>query len=456
MGYFPFFIDIENKNCLIVGGGEVALRKIKKLIPYRPDIYVVAKSICEEISNINYPRLFIHKREFLDEDIKNQFFVIAATDDFSLNHRIAELCRSKKLLVNVVDSKDDCGFIFPSLFKRGNLSVGISSSGISPDLSVYYRNILEKNTPSDIENILDFMEDARVVAKQRIPDIKRRKIFLKECLSKCLSINGIPEQKHIEKLIEKHTGTGRENTGFVHIVGAGCSDADLITVRGLNCVQNADVVIYDDLISEDLLDITKESCEKIYVGKRGGHDYIQQENINRIIVEKALEGNTVVRLKGGDPFVFGRGGEEADSIIENNIPFDVIPGITSAIAIPSEVGIPVTHRGFSRSFHVITGHTSENEISEDIKTLAKLSGTLIFLMGLSNLDDICRLLIKYGKSENTPSAVISGGNSKNKITIRSSLKNLPEECSKNNVKSPVVIVIGKVAELNFINQESFR
>ena len=139
MGYFPFFIDIENKNCLIVGGGEVALRKIKKLIPYRPDIYVVAKSICEEISNINYPRLFIHKREFLDEDIKNQFFVIAATDDFSLNHRIAELCRSKKLLVNVVDSKDDCGFIFPSLFKRGNLSVGISSSGISPDLSVYYR-----------------------------------------------------------------------------------------------------------------------------------------------------------------------------------------------------------------------------------------------------------------------------------------------------------------------------
>ena len=189
------------------------------------------------------------------------------------------------------------------------------------------------------------------------------------------------------------------------------------------------MVIYDDLISEDLLDITKESCEKIYVGKRGGHDYIQQENINRIIVEKALE---------------------------NNIPFDVIPGITSAIAIPSEVGIPVTHRGFSRSFHVITGHTSENEISEDIKTLAKLSGTLIFLMGLSNLDDICRLLIKYGKSENTPSAVISGGNSKNKITIRSSLKNLPEECSKNNVKSPVVIVIGKVAELNFINQESFR
>ncbi len=449
MGYFPFFIDIKDKKCLIVGGGSVAFRKIQKLIPYEPEIHVVAERISSAIMGISYSGLSYEERAFSDSDIDGNYFVIAASDNAEVNHRIASLCGEKGILVNVVDSKDDCGFIFPSLFKRGSLSAGITTCGASPNLSVYYRNLLEKSTPSDIESILDFLNDIRPLAKERILDDSDRKLFFKECLDLCMSIDGVPDSHTLEALFDKYNSENADRTGFVHIVGAGCSDSGLITVRGLNYVQNADVIIYDDLIAEDLLSMAKESCEKIYVGKRAGRHYMKQDEITPLIVAKAKEGKTVVRLKGGDPFVFGRGGEEIIALMENGIPFDEVPGITSAIAIPAEAGIPVTHREMSRSFHVITGHTSgaEEYLSESMEIIAKLSGTLIFLMGLSNLENICSSLIEYGKNINTPAAVISGGNSKNKITVRASLGDIAEKCRKEGVASPAVIVVGPVTEL---------
>lgn len=446
MGYFPFFIDIENRRCLIVGGGQVALRKIKKLIPYRPVIHAVAKDVCTEITEIDYSGLHIDSRDFRDSDTDDCFFVIAATDDSALNKRIADLCRSRGILVNVVDSKEDCGFIFPSLFKKGALSVGITSGGISPDLAVYYRNLMEKNTPTDMEEILDFMGEIRPMAKKRISDPSRRKAFLKECLDTCMALNSVLPPDILESLFDKYISEGKRQ-GFVHLVGAGCSDMGLLTVRALNLIQSAEVLIYDDLISEELTEIVKESCEKIYVGKRGGKEYMKQEETTALIIKKAKEGKTVVRLKGGDPFVFGRGGEEIQALINEGIPFDEVPGITSAIAIPAEAGIPVTHRGLSQSFHVITGHTADGKLSENIAVLAKLDGTLIFLMGLANLEKICSSLMENGKDVNTPAAVISGGNSKNKITVRSTLADIAEKCRQQDVKSPVVIVIGAVAEL---------
>lgn len=445
MGYFPFFIDIKDKRCLIVGGGSVACRKIKKLIPYEPEIHVVAEEICEEIKSIDYDGLELDIRRFEESDVEGCFFVIAATDDHRLNRKIAEICEKKGTLVNVVDSKEDCGFIFPSLFKKGELSAGITTCGASPNLSVYYRNLMERNTPSGIESILEFLNDVRPMAKEKIQMESDRKAFFKECFDTCMALNGVIGQSSLEALLEKYSSGGKKQ-GFVHIVGAGCSDSDLITVRGLNLIQNADTIIYDDLISDELLSVAKESCEKIYVGKRGGRDYIKQEEINALIVAKASEGKIVVRLKGGDPFVFGRGGEEIMALIENNIPFDEIPGITSAIAIPAEAGIPVTYRNLSRSFHVITGHTSDG-ISEDMVTLARLKGTLVFLMGLSNLESICESLMANGKDRYTPAAVISGGNSKNKAVVRSCLCDIAEKCRERDVKSPIVIVIGDVAGL---------
>ena len=239
------------------------------------------------------------------------------------------------------------------------------------------------------------------------------------------------------------------NTGKVYLVGAGCGDYDLITLRGLKLLKQCDTVVYDSLIDGRLLDFVLPDTEKICVGKRAGHHSEKQENINKILVQKACEGKTVVRLKGGDPFVFGRGGEEIQALQEHSIEYSVVPGISSSVAVPELAGIPVTHRELSRSFHIITGHTSENLLPKDMKIYAQLKGTLVFLMGLKNLRQISEMLIKYGKEENTPSAVISNGATKNQKIVRSKLKDIADKTESENIKSPAVIVIGDVTEFDF-------
>lgn len=244
--------------------------------------------------------------------------------------------------------------------------------------------------------------------------------------------------------------------GRVYIVGAGCGDADLITVRGQNLIENSDVIVYDDLISPNLLTLAKDGAEIIYMGKRSGRHSASQEEINRTLIELAHQGKTVCRLKGGDPFVFGRGGEEILALNSEGIAIEVVPGISSAIAIPAGAGIPVTHRKLSRSFHVITAHSADTEdgLPTDMDTYAKLSGTLIFLMGLSKLERICERLILAGKSKDTPAAVISGGNSAHPATVRAALEKLPEQARRAQVQTPAIIVVGEVAALDLKSSEA--
>lgn len=243
--------------------------------------------------------------------------------------------------------------------------------------------------------------------------------------------------------------------GRVYIVGAGCGDADLITVRGQNLIENSDVIVYDDLISPNLLTLAKDGAEIIYMGKRSGRHSASQEEINRVLIELAHQGKTVCRLKGGDPFVFGRGGEEILALQAEGIAFEEVPGISSAIAIPAGAGIPVTHRKLSRSFHVITAHSADTEdgLPADMDTYARLSGTLVFLMGLSKLEKICERLILAGKSKDTPAAVISGGNSAHPATVRATLEKLPEQARRAQVQTPAIIVVGEVAALELKSTE---
>lgn len=242
----------------------------------------------------------------------------------------------------------------------------------------------------------------------------------------------------------------------MYIVGAGCGDADLITVRGQNLIENSDVIVYDDLISPNLLTLAKDGAEIIYMGKRSGRHSASQEEINRTLIELAHQGKTVCRLKGGDPFVFGRGGEEILALKAEGIAFEEVPGISSAIAIPAGAGVPVTHRKLSRSFHVITAHSADTEdgLPADMDTYARLSGTLIFLMGLSKLERICERLILAGKSKDTPAAVISGGNSAHPATVRATLEKLPEQARRAQVQTPAIIVVGEVAALELKSTEA--
>lgn len=237
--------------------------------------------------------------------------------------------------------------------------------------------------------------------------------------------------------------------GTVYLVGAGCGDFDLITIRGMELLKICDTVVYDSLIDSRLLDFTKDNAEKICVGKRSGHHSEKQERINEILIEHALNGKTVVRLKGGDPFVFGRGGEEILALKEHNITYSIVPGITSAVAVPELAGIPVTHRKTSRGFHVITGHTADNLLPENIKKYASTDETLVILMGLENLSGITEALIQNGKDKYISAAVISCGASAEQKIIRSNLKSIAEEAAKYNIKTPAVTVIGETAAFDF-------
>lgn len=245
-----------------------------------------------------------------------------------------------------------------------------------------------------------------------------------------------------------------EHTGRVYLVGAGCGTADLITLRGLALLRQCDVLVYDDLIDHALLAQVPSTAETIYAGKRSGRHSMAQAEINRILVEQAQAGKTVVRLKGGDPFVFGRGGEEILALQAQGIPFEAVPGISSAIAIPAAAGIPVTHRGLSQSVHIVTGHTASapDGLPADLDALAQLSGTLVFLMGLSQLSAIARRLIAAGKAPDTPAAVISGGNAPHPATVRGTLETIAAQTQAAHVASPAVIVIGPVAALELSAQ----
>lgn len=243
---------------------------------------------------------------------------------------------------------------------------------------------------------------------------------------------------------------------MVYLIGAGPGDKDYITVKGLRFIEKCDVIIYDRLANRELLASTKPTCEKIYVGKKSGFHSMHQEEINRVLVEKGKESDQiVVRLKGGDPFVFGRGGEEILALEEHHIPYEVISGVTSAISVPASAGIPLTHRELSRSIHIITGHTAttQNELTQDYEHLSKVEGTLVFLMGLSNIEKITAQLIQCGKNPNTPAAVVSKGTTSHQVCVRATLDTIADKVRNEKVVSPAIIVVGDVAAIDFSCQQ---
>lgn len=240
--------------------------------------------------------------------------------------------------------------------------------------------------------------------------------------------------------------------GKVYIIGAGCGNIDLLTLKGKRCIEEADCVVYDRLIDPKVLKLAKADAEMIYLGKGNTEGGVIQDEINKTLAKKALEGKVVARVKGGDPFVFGRGGEEIEEIVKYSIPFEIIPGISSSIAVPEYAGIPVTHRGLARSFHVFTGHTMENGEWHDFSTIAKLDGTLVFLMGIKNLDLITGDLIKNGKNPKTPVAVIEKGTSENQRVTVGTLEDIVERAKSEKIVPPAITIIGDVVNM----RETFK
>ena len=426
MAHFPMFVNLKGKKVLIVGGGRVAYRKIRKLEPFEPNIRVISPEICEDIQNAE--KIF---RRFRAVDLLwNPELVIAATDDRRANRKIAGLCRIFRIPVNVVDDPENCTFLFPAVIARGDFSAGICTGGTSPTAASYYKRKLESHLPEDLEEMLLHLGEQRVRLKEEIPDDGHRAAALRQMFYEGLE--------------------GETRQGSVTLVGAGCGKADLMTLRGLKHLRRCDAVVYDDLIDPALLEYAPESAQRIYMGKRSGAHSASQQEINRELIRLARSGLRVVRLKGGDPYLFGRGGEEMLALREAGIPCEVVPGISSVLGIPAEFGIPVTHRGLSRGVHIVTAHTADTPdgLPADFDTLANLDGTLVFLMGLAQLPRIAARLMDAGKDENTPAAVLSGGNSSHPMGVRAPLKEIARAARESGISAPAVILVGAVAELD--------
>ncbi|MEZ3514772.1 MAG: uroporphyrinogen-III C-methyltransferase [Lachnospiraceae bacterium] len=452
MAYFPFFVDIGGQKGLIVGGGKIALHKIQKLLPYGPILTVVAPEISVAMEQITLENdICVIKRSFEKSDLTGIYFVIAASDQANVNAEIGRLCKERGIFVNVVDNKKECSFLFPSLVKAGNLSIGISTEGTSPDVAAELRSRIASMIPADIDAILTYLGNLRPLAKTYIKDDSKRAFFLKDMAKVCMDSNAVFNEQETMHRLESYIDCEEIGVARVLLVGAGCGSSDLITVRGLRAIRQAQVLVYDDLIDQRLLEHASERCEKIYVGKRSGRHNMPQDQINALLIQKASERGLVVRLKGGDPFVFGRGMEEMLALQKAGIYAEYVPGITSCIAIPAFAGIPVTHRRVSRSFHVITGHMAGQDANNDQKidfmALARLEGTLVFLMGFGQLQQIAEGLICAGKDSSTPTAVIHGNFDASVEMVRGTLANIAQKIVKSMIAMPVVVVIGAVVDM---------
>ena len=443
MPHFPMFVNLKGKRALIVGGGAVALRKIQKLRPFGASISVVAPEVLPQIAEI--ADVSVRRRAFCAADLRPRpALVIAATDQRSLNRKIAMLCRNRHIPVNVVDDPAACTFLFPALAQRGDFTAGFCTGGASPVAAAYYKERLQALLPEHLEDLLSWLEQERQALKAEDLTQSERSRLLRALLEAGLS-KGTPLTP--EETLRCRRG---ETAGSVALVGAGCGKADLITVRGLRLLRQCQAVVYDELIDPALLDAAPESALRIAMGKRSGAHSVPQDEINRTLIELARSGLRVVRLKGGDPYLFGRGGEEMQALREAGIPCTEVPGVPSAIGIPAEAGIPVTHRGVSRAVHIVTAHSADTDDGLP-QELAALTGTLVILMGLQKLPQIVRRLTEAGKSGDTPAAVISGGNSPNPAVVRAPLSCIAQAAA--HVASPAVIVVGEVAALALHGEE---
>lgn len=450
MDYLPIFADLKQRPVLVVGGGEVAARKIDLLLRAGAEVRVVAKSLSSEVEHLHQQSAIQWLAEsFIADQLDDVFLVIAATDDPELNAEVYEQANLRRVLANVVDDQPKCSFIFPSIVDRSPIVVAISSSGQAPVLARMLREKLETLLPASLGKMAEIAGSWRERVKQRFSMMSARRRFWEQAFDgNFASLTAGGQFKEAELALQELIDAPDDAThqGMVTLVGAGPGDPGLLTLRGLQVMQQADVVLYDFLVSPEVLDLVRRDAEKICVGKRAGNHLVMQEETNRLLVEFAQQGKKVVRLKGGDPFIFGRGGEELEVVAAAGIPFQVVPGITAAAGATAYAGIPLTHRERAQSVMFITGQIRTDGNGLQWSELARGQQTLAIYMGAMKASDISHNLIAHGRSADTPVAVIGRGTRPDQQVLTGTLQNL--EHLAQQAPSPALLVIGEVVELH--------
>jgi len=452
MDYLPIFLDLKGKPVLLVGGGAVALRKARLLCRAGALVEVVAPDVeqaLEELVGEHDGSIVVGN--FQAADINGKALVVAATDDEKINAEVSALCHARHVPVNVVDNPALCSFIMPSIVDRSPLMIAISSGGQSPVLARLLRSAIESMIPTAYGKLAEFVGHFRDTVKNKLGDERVRRHFWENIFEGPvgeLVLAGKSQQAEqmLQQQLNAVDPTGK--VGEVYLVGAGPGDPDLLTFRALRLMQSADVVLYDRLVSQPIIDKVRRDAELIYVGKARNQHAVPQDDINTQLIKLAKQGKRVVRLKGGDPFIFGRGGEEIEGLAREGIPFQVVPGITAASGCACYAGIPLTHRDYAQSVRFITGHLKDGSIDLEWDQLVSNTQTVVFYMGLVGLRVICTQLIDHGRDPGTPIALVEKGTTPQQRVITGTLLTLPDIVESMEVHAPTLLIVGEVVKLH--------
>ncbi|AMK30520.1 siroheme synthase CysG [Pseudomonas mosselii] len=450
MDYLPLFHKLQGGRVLVVGGGEIALRKARLLADAGAALRVVAPEVDGQLAALaREGGGEVLVRGYQASDLEGCRLVIAATDDSALNAQVSAEAQARSLPVNVVDAPALCTVIFPAIVDRSPLVVAVSSGGDAPVLARLIRAKLEAWIPSAYGELAGLAARFRHKVKALYPDVNQRRgfwesVFQGPVAERQLAGQGAEAERLLQAMVD---GAPVQQGGEVYLVGAGPGDPDLLTFRALRLMQQADVVLYDRLVAPAIIEMCRRDAERIYVGKRRADHAVPQDKINRLLVDLARQGKRVLRLKGGDPFIFGRGGEEIEELADEGIPFQVVPGITAASGCSAYGGIPLTHRDYAQSVRFVTGHLKDGTSNLPWDDLVAPAQTLVFYMGLVGLPTICAELIRHGRAASTPAALVQQGTTRNQRVFTGTLADLPELVARHEVHAPTLVIVGEVVQL---------
>lgn len=451
MNQLPVFIQVRDRRCLVVGGGEIASRKISLLLKAAAQVVVVAPELCRSLAELYAQGVLAwEKVEFAPQYLEQAWLVIAATNDKAVNEAVSQAAQSRNIPVNVVDQPALCTFTIPSIIDRSPIVVAISSGGAAPVLSRLLRARLETLIPAAYGQLAVLAGKFRKQVQQRLPEGSSRRIFWENVFEGQIAEQMLAGSEDaafaaMEQALDQ--AVKQPVQGEVYLVGAGPGDPDLLTFRALRLMQKADVVLYDNLVSDGVMELVRRDAERVYVGKKRSNHALPQEEINALLVRLAQEGKRVLRIKGGDPFIFGRGGEEIEMLAEQGIPFQVVPGISAANGVASYAGIPLTHRDYAQAVTFVTGHLKDGSIDLDWPALVRPRHTVVIYMGLEGLPGICKKLIEHGLPPQHPIAVVQQGTTRHQRVMTGTLADLPERVAAAGFKAPTLTIVGEVVGL---------
>jgi uroporphyrin-III C-methyltransferase/precorrin-2 dehydrogenase/sirohydrochlorin ferrochelatase len=449
MKRFPLFVNLDKLPVLVVGGGEIAERKINLIIKANAKVEVLARKFSPNVENLINKNKLKKIKSNLDISTldSNYSLIIAATDNKQINKKLFNFANKNNILINVVDQPDLCTCTFGSIVERGDLVVAISTGGNAP---VFARNLREKFEtllPQSTKQLIDFSASIREKVINSFSQFNKRRIFWELFFDAFAAKKNITKSNLTSLTNQLIKTLKNKHSGEVFLVGAGPGDPELLTLRALHLIQKADVCIYDNLVSKEILELVRRDAHMIYAGKLRNNHTIEQKEINQLLVNYAKKGLRVLRLKGGDPFMFGRGGEEISELMTQKIKFQVVPGITAASGVSAYAGIPLTHRDYSQSCIFITGHEKNGKLNINWSNLIHENQTIVIYMGLNSLPIIVQNLIDSGMRKNMPIALVQEGTTEKQKVMVSTISRVISKTLKSNIQSPVIIIIGEVVKL---------